>query len=115
MITPKDLANLPHAKVLEITQSDSARLLSQYLPGNKAVMSIHYPTEDAGNLKSRLKLVSELTSHGFAQVADQVVKGSTTLLFTDHTKARKVLAEINKDSFAIGASLYIAGKPVGHE
>lgn len=78
-------------------------------------MVLHYPSEDAGNLKSRLKLVSELTSHGFSQVADQVVKGSTMLLFSDHAKAKKVLSEINKDSFAIGASLYIAGKSVDHE
>ena len=105
-------ANQP---VVGLTVLDTARLLSQHAPGNKGVMVLQYPSEDEGNRRSRTKLVADLNSHGFTTIAQLVENGVEIIMFADVEKAKRALVEINKDTLAIGATLYINGLPVDHE
>lgn len=103
----------PSEKVVALTQSEAARLLSTQ-PGSRCVLSIHHPIEDSNNRKSRTSLTSALINHGFYETAKLINESAELLVFEDADKAKKVLHEINNDSYAIGATLYIEGVHVGH-
>lgn len=74
-----------------------------------ALIHVAYPAVDVRNHKSLDTLVSQLSSHGFAETANLVAQELPYLVFDDLTKALRIYHEIQKDSIAITASLYFAG------
>lgn len=103
----------PSEKVVALTQSEAARMLSTQ-PGSRCVLSIHHPPEDLNNRKSRISLTASLINHGFYETAKLIGDAAELLVFEDAEKAKKVLHEINNDSYAIGATLFIDGVHIGH-
>jgi hypothetical protein len=76
---------------------------------NNVLIYLTYPKVDQLNHKSRDTLVSKLSGHGFAETAELVEKECPYLAFNDKKKALKVYHEIQRDSMAVGATLYYKG------
>ncbi|MDN0082912.1 hypothetical protein QU487_09105 [Crenobacter sp. SG2305] len=104
------LASKSTKNVASIDQAEIPLLLSQLLGSQElVVLSLTYPDVDDRNHKSLLTLVQQLASHGMKDSATYVDAQSPYLLFNDLRKALVVYHEIQKDSVAIGVSLYYAG------
>jgi hypothetical protein len=76
---------------------------------DNVLIYLTYPKVDELNHKSRDMLVSKLSGHGFAETAELVEKECPYLAFNDKKKALKVYHEIQRDSLAVGATLYYKG------
>jgi hypothetical protein len=86
-----------------------AREFSKTQAGKGATLVLSYPEVDLRNHKSLDALTAALSGHGMATVAAQLHDEAEFLVVEDSVSALKVYREIQRDSLAIGVSLFFDG------
>lgn len=99
-----------HPQVTGLDLRDMARAYSTQLPGSGAVLLLSYPNVDARNHKSLDALTAALSGHGMPRVAALLHDETPFVVLDDAAAALRVFHEIERDSLAIGVSLFFKGE-----
>ena len=99
-----------NVQVTGLDRYDMAREFSKMQGGRGAVLVLTYPKVDARNHKSLDALTAALSGHGMPRVAGLLHDEMPFLVIDNAVAAMKVYQEIQRDSLAIGVSLFFKGE-----
>lgn len=103
------MTTVSDVQVTGLDLNGMAREFSKTQGGKGATLVLSYPKVDERNHKSLDALTAAISGHGMAGVAAQLHDELEFLVIQDAVAALKVYREIQRDSLAIGVSLFFDG------